>query len=558
MRFRFTHLLFAAGLLHVGIAHAAEPRIVPLAVGNVYTFPSKEYGPRQLKVLKINNANGSTTVDVQDLTYNMKFALPGQAFVNRPSIPATPKPTPTKRVTWSSLETSAPKENPAQPKLDDDLPWPGDIFVLRPEGQPPRQVEVVRNEAGVTQVRDRKTDELFPMPTSTLVDMIRMCKNPGLELKPTPAIEPPRQAILIPPQLKPEPKAETVAAKLDDNQPWPGDIFVLRSQGESSRQVEVVRIEARGMTQVRDRKTDELFTIPTSTLVEMIRICQNPETPELKPVLPKLNPEPQVAAKIVAPTLRLELPKELPVVTDTPLSMPTDKGVSRLNTGTAIATPTPIPLLKPRPKPIPISNPTSEHAVPRMANGMPSPDAIAALMQDEPTKPMAQPIVPKIKLPSKRLETVRQPEIVTAPATPTVVQPASLRSPVAELLPARIPPQQLGIRPMSRAGITQMRQEIGPQLYDMVHALRPSLRQRAVSVVANGRYNWRPEVQQLIAKVAIEDPAPEVRAHCIATLSKLGYHDRDYLTHLAAWAESDLTNDVQQAAHSAYSKLMPQ
>ena len=121
----------------------------------------------------------------------------------------------------------------------------------------------------------------------------------------------------------------------------------------------------------------------------------------------------------------------------------------------------------------------------------------------------------------------------------------------------RMPTQLSGIRPLSRSGMAQMRHEIGPMLHDMAHAQQPSLRQRAVSIVAYGRFGWRPEVQQAIAEVAIHDPASEVRAFCIATLSDLGYDDADYLTHLAAWAESPTTDAVQQTAYSAYDKLTP-
>ena len=670
MRFALIALL-AISSLHSDAVMADEPRLLPLTVGNVYTFPGQEYGPRQLKVLRIN----STTVDVHDLTFNMNFSLPIQAFDNRPGITTETKPSP--QVAWKSLEASAQRENPIQPvahtepaKLDENQPWPGDIFVLRDPGVPPRQIEVVRTEPGsmggsVTQVRDRKTGEVFPIPTSTLVDMIRMSMAkapqtlspsvPKLNVKApaVTAIQTPTQKLELPPQHEPprevrtdkpvtlfnteNPKPSLVPTqpKLaiaqpavvspsadqtpDESQPWAGDTFILRAGSQTPQQVEVLRVGPAssdngmspidsgmtpidsGMTMVRDTGTGEEFSIQTSVLVEMIQACKDVKPEAVVAVAPKSN------AAILVPSMKLELPEQIAVATVTP----------EPSRDTVVATSTQLPAhLQNVPilvaqHPTPSIPPTSSAVVQTtpmqqtpqqgfgapyataarfnskpsgLPSGMPRPDEVAALLEPERTPPMSvnhRPIAstsgtelpplahalptqstsvsPQLAIktegtPETATPTLRQPSIAVIEPQHNI-QPASLSSPVARLYTAHASPKMSSIRPLSRSGVAQMRQEIGPMLYEMGHALRPSLRQRAVSIVAYGRFGWRPEVQHAIAEVAVNDPAPEVRAFCIATLSNLGYDDTEYLSHLVQWAESPTTDVVQQTAYSAYSKL---
>ena len=680
MRFALLALLLTLSFIYCGTTKADEPRIVPLAVGNLYTFPTKEYGPRQLKVLKIT----TTTVDVHDLTFNMNFSLPIQAFDNRPGIAAATKPAP--QVAWKSLEASAQRENPIQPvahaqpaKQDENQPWPGDIFVLRDPAVPPRQVEVVRTEPGsmggsVTQVRDRKTGQLFPIPTSTLVDMIRMSMSkapqpsspsvPKLNVKApaVTAIQMPTQKLELPPQhtppkevrtdkpvtlfntenpapsrssaqpqltvAQPEPVSPSTPQTPDESQPWAGDIFILRAGSQSPQRVEVVKVGPtssdniltmsdngmtavdnelstvdNGMTLVCDTSTGEEFPIQTSVLVEMIRACND------------VKPDAMVAAAsmtktaILAPSMKLDLPEQLAVATAAP--EPTKESV------VATSTPMParlqnVPISGGKP-PTPSSPPESSAVVQttpmqqapqqgfgepyataarfnaepsRLPSGMPRPEEVATLLEPEQAPPKSVDHRPIASMPATRLTPLAhlqptqsnsvepQPAIKTVArpdnATPTLrpstmavvepqsdVQPTALSSPVAQLYTAHASAKTLSIRPLSRSGAEQMRQEVGPMLYEMGHALRPSLRQRAVSIVAYGRFGWRPEVQNAIAQVAINDPAPEVRAFCIATLSNLGYDESVYLSHLAQWAESPSTDAVQQTAYSAYSKLSP-
>ena len=99
-----------------------------------------------------------------------------------------------------------------------------------------------------------------------------------------------------------------------------------------------------------------------------------------------------------------------------------------------------------------------------------------------------------------------------------------------------------------------MADETGPYLRDLFAALRPSVRERAATALAECRYGSRPEVKAQLAKAATSDPSPDVRAHCVKLLSKLGYHESRYLDELAGWAESG-PSPLQQAARDALARL---
>ena len=53
---------------------------------------------------------------------------------------------------------------------------------------------------------------------------------------------------------------------------------------------------------------------------------------------------------------------------------------------------------------------------------------------------------------------------------------------------------------------------------------------------------------------AADDPSPDVRAHCVRLLSKLGYHESRYLDQLTGWAGSG-PPVLQQAALDALGRL---
>ena len=104
----------------------------------------------------------------------------------------------------------------------------------------------------------------------------------------------------------------------------------------------------------------------------------------------------------------------------------------------------------------------------------------------------------------------------------------------------------------------KIRNETQGYVYDLAAALRPSIRENAAICLAESRYGWRQEVKGVLAKAAIADPAPSVRAKCIQLLMQLGYHDPDYLAFLQSTTNpGDAPTVVKSAAKEALAKLMP-
>lgn len=102
----------------------------------------------------------------------------------------------------------------------------------------------------------------------------------------------------------------------------------------------------------------------------------------------------------------------------------------------------------------------------------------------------------------------------------------------------------------------QMMTETKHHVYDLYTAVRPSLREDAATALAEGRFASRPEVKQVLAKAALADPAPSVRAHCIRLLSALGYHDPEYLEYLRSCVAAGNAS-VRVSATIALGRLTP-
>jgi hypothetical protein len=155
--------------------------------------------------------------------------------------------------------------------------------------------------------------------------------------------------------------------------------------------------------------------------------------------------------------------------------------------------------------------------------------------------PYERPLSPPVAPPPL---TALRPATEFTPTTAPEVRPAGLFDP----LPLELAP------PMPDPVAEPMADETGPYLRDLFSALRPSVRERAATALAECRYNSRPEVQAQLAKAAADDPSPDVRAHCVRLLSKLGYHESRYLNELAGWAGSD-SPVLRQAALDALARL---
>ena len=133
------------------------------------------------------------------------------------------------------------------------------------------------------------------------------------------------------------------------------------------------------------------------------------------------------------------------------------------------------------------------------------------------------------------------------PPAVRVLKP-SVREERAELLPVAY----------SRTVESQIREETQGYVYDLAAALRPSIREDAAICLAESRYGGRREVKTVLAKAAIADPAPSVRAKCIELLMRLGYHDPDYMEYLrSASVPGEAPTLVRTAAKEALVKLAP-
>lgn len=188
-------------------------------------------------------------------------------------------------------------------------------------------------------------------------------------------------------------------------------------------------------------------------------------------------------------------------------------------------------------------------------------------------------IIPPLATEKPETVTVPAPTVAPAPTpapSPPIVVPAPSPAPsppIVEVIPQPLPvnvqaipiiqmdlvsppPAPVSIVPigLSGAAAEQMIEETTPVLRDLTQALRPTVRERAATTLAEGRYGWRTEVKAELARAAAHDPATSVRAHCIRLLSKLGYHETAYLDQLATWAESDSIR-VREAAREALAKL---
>ena len=191
--------------------------------------------------------------------------------------------------------------------------------------------------------------------------------------------------------------------------------------------------------------------------------------------------------------------------------------------------------------------PPARPATPATAPAVPTP--VTAAPPDDhgppPVTPLAEPKAATVVQPAAA------PPVLAAPPAPTPA-PAPLPPPVE--LASRVAPAAPVAEPVPPVVPAQLLAEVQPFVNELFQALRPSLRERAATGLAEGRYGSRPEVKATLARAALTDPAPEVRAHCVAQLANLGYYEASYLAYLDACAASGHPV-VKQAAVAALTKL---
>ncbi|MFO0934969.1 MAG: HEAT repeat domain-containing protein [Gemmataceae bacterium] len=152
-----------------------------------------------------------------------------------------------------------------------------------------------------------------------------------------------------------------------------------------------------------------------------------------------------------------------------------------------------------------------------------------------------------------------------APA-PSPAKPMVIPTTVAGKATPTMPPATVSVRDNAPIHVTlpvgyvpaeiRMKEETAHDIATLQSASRPSMRQDAATALAEGRYGSRMEVKAILAGAAMHDPAPIVRAHCIESLSKLGYNSPEYVGYLRQ-CTADASSDVKTAASEALTKLEP-
>jgi hypothetical protein len=298
-------------------------------------------------------------------------------------------------------------------------------------------------------------------------------------------------------------------------------VLTIRTAGQPERQVKVLQVTGfpggEPLADLQDLTTGARYTVPAKMLTAMA-----------KPAAPKAAPVP--------PTQWSTTPAAYNPFTRPRYAARDDRSVSR----------TP---------PVVTANPSAVSAAPSpIQKPLPAPEPLA---QERPLPPPVEPVVFRTAAdapPAPRVDVSVEPPqpavtVVRAVAPPSAPPPMLRR---ASLVADPVP---LHVAPGLPAPVGDpMAEETGPYLADLFGALRPTVRERAATALAECRYGSRPEVKAQLAKAAADDPCPDVRAHCVGLLSRLGYHESRYLDELTAWAESGPPS-LRQAARDALAKL---
>jgi len=461
---------------------------------------------------------------VTGLTWLGSQGLPAQAPASRPA------PVPVAVPATTSSAAGVPKE--------------GDLLTFRTAGQPERRVRVIRISGtiddGLADVQDLSSNAKYSIPLRVLSSMAKTATTtaPGS----VPAIVPKTPPLVV----TPNPSAAPLTRP---NVPPRNDARMALPSPTAARAL------------MNDTK----------------QVAYSAPTPPPAPAVPPPHQLPALPIPQAPPN-----PADAPPTTPMPPAAPT-------STDDVFFRPAGLPTVVPQPdaaqappeawsKPTPIAAPP---AAPMVVAAPPVPTGIG-LPPTQPAFSTVKPPVVNINAPEyipvpvydysgAPAKAVAQPTPQAAPVTPVpmvapVPTPIVAQQPLPAAVPQAIVQTSLSLSSSASAQpelITadvlarmpaQMAEELQPYLIDLSRALRPSLRQRAASGLADGRYGSRPEVKAVLARAALLDPAPAVKAHCIHLLSKLGYHESSYLDYLDSCAESAEAT-VKQAAVDAVAKL---
>ncbi len=479
------------------VAPQVETATAGPQVGDVLTFRTAGQPERRVRIQRVvGTPDADGLADVQDLGTGARYSIPLKVvgMMARASVPETPSPG-----TIPVAPSLKPGSASALPGLAQTLPNapPATNENGWPRAATPTAAAATKPRFPTTASRSADPRSALPAPTNvrSLMKADPVAPPPGVRTAP-----PVYAAAVTAPAPVP---AFTLAQRSKSDapvaavRPAPAPVYppVLTVESPAAAEASEATVAFRG--------------VPPSVAVEL----------DESPIVAVAASQPDPVAPVIAAPAAV-VPEATTVRAPQATIAPPDYVV--------------VPVLEYAPPPQP---------APVVVAPTPAPTAVVVAPPDAygppPVTPLAEP----------KVAVVAQP--VAAPVAPPA--PAPLPPPVE--LASRVVPAAPVAEPVPSPAVpTQMLDEVQPFVNELFQALRPSLRERAATGLADGRYGSRPEVKATLARAALTDPAPDVRAHCIAQLAKLGYYEASYLAYLDACAASGHAT-VKQAAVAALTKL---
>lgn len=579
-------LMYVIGLVLIWIAVASgqAPKPSPPGVGDadagpregdLLTFRTSGQPERQVKVVKLSGAGDPDgLVDVLDMGTGARYSIPAKIFLamrrtaslSRPPVPAPVAP------------PTLPNFGQALPPLN-LLPTPPDRDLTKyPTPRP-----VPANENGWpknTSTAALTSAQRFPSTTQFPSTAKGNTNTPS-----------PRTADL----RSPTPTVENVRTLMQDRTPQPTPVIVNRSKPVETASTWLppkLPVPLSPPAPVLPPFSPTLPSTPSAVRLEPVAAVPVPsaiaQIASFNPVLePKIVPvavlPPAVEPIPVIPTFVIPaLPALAPTPTErvalfpkitVPIAVLPTVPVTTSILPKVVVPMVVVPIVPQKPIPAPVFA-TNSLALPPT-----QPGTSTVVLPNIVIKPPEYVPVPlsDIELESKPVTQLTVARPVVPPALTRTPTPVATASPVAAHAPpaqfpviAQLPPSVTMSKPVVHVETVSamstveslllplpnvMADEIQPFVHNLFTAMRPSIRERGATALAECRFGSKPEVKAIIARAALLDPAPNVRATCIKLLSTLGYHETTYLDFLDACCTDAGHPQVKQAAIDALAKL---
>ena len=326
-------------------------------------------------------------------------------------------------------------------------------------------------------------------------------------------------------------------------------IVLMRTAGQPDRQLKVLKqssfSDGESIAEVQDVASGQVFTLPGKVVALLPKMAGTaPAPPPVVAALPirQVPPEPKLQlqpAKSVAPSKDDQPMPKVTFIPAPPLEpTPVQRVDAKLPPALSPALPVPTPgaslVWRPRTEVNPALAPAP----------VGKPDRWQPTQRMDPSS--LQSLAPTVRTIARGTHQSGHDEDADEP-------------PAVRLIRPRVVEERVELVPVAYRSIEMLiRDETREYVYDLVSALRPSIRENAALCLAESRYGSRPEVKNALARAAVADPAASVRVKCIELLMRLGYHDPDYMAYLQSAATPGETSTmVKAAAKEALAKLSP-